>query len=136
MPRDKPRKSEKRLKYNKDHSRPELGSDTWYMPRTINEDVPPLVRANDLEESALTLEGERIYRQGECTVRHRQDNGKHALSISHPDRYPTWDEVTEAKYRLIPNVHMVMPLPAPDEYLNLHPYMFNLFEIYPQKEEK
>jgi hypothetical protein len=110
---------------NKDHPRPQLGSSVSYLPRTIEEEIPPLFRARDLE----ILPNERVYRQGECTVRLRSDDNGHALSISHPDRYPTWDEVTEAKYRLIPKVNMAMPLPAPEEYLNLAPYMFNLFEM-------
>ena len=121
--RDKPRN--KKLRFNEDHPRPLLGSPITKLPRTIDKPVPDLVRATDLEHWSH----ERVYLMGMCTVRLAREPDGYKLSISHKDRYPTWDEVTEAKYRLIPNVMMAMPLPEPDEYLNLHPYTFNLFEI-------
>lgn len=59
------------------------------------------------------------------------------LSISHrtnsknPEagRYPSWDEITEARYRFIPNeVTMVMYLPPREQYISHHDTTFHLWE--------
>ena len=60
------------------------------------------------------------------------DEGLWHLSISHPKRYPTWDEIYEARYRFIPEaVQMVMHLPPRQEYVNVHQNCFHLFEQPP-----
>lgn len=52
------------------------------------------------------------------------------ISIAHPDRYPTWDEIADVRYKLIPDdVTMAMLLPPPGEYVNLHEHCFHLWEI-------
>jgi hypothetical protein len=52
------------------------------------------------------------------------------LSIAHPDRYPTWDEIADARYELIPHdVTMAMLLPSPGEYVNTHEHCFHLWQI-------
>jgi hypothetical protein len=54
------------------------------------------------------------------------------LSISHPSRYPTWDEIKTARYRLTaPEINMVMVLPPADEYVNVEAQdnVFHLHEI-------
>jgi len=52
------------------------------------------------------------------------------LSISHPDRYPTWDELADARYELVPDqVTMAMLLPPKADYLNVHPHCFHLWQI-------
>lgn len=67
--------------------------------------------------------GER-YTVGECDV--LQTDKRH-LSISHPDRYPTWDEIAAARYALLPRLRdCVMVLPPHDEYANLHPNCFHV----------
>lgn len=51
-------------------------------------------------------------------------------SIAHPERYPTWDEIAEARYKLIANDHeMVMCLPPREDYVNIHGCCFHLHEI-------
>lgn len=54
------------------------------------------------------------------------------LSISHPGRYPHWDEISEARDRLLPaDRAFVMLLPAAwDEYVNVHPNCFHLWECH------
>lgn len=126
----------KKPKYNRDHPRPQLGSGAWYgdLPRTIEDDVPPLVEMRDLP---IKVKGTKVYSMGECTVHHRLDeeNG-HYLSVSHPSRYPTWDEVAEARYRLVPDRFvMAMIMPPMKHYLNIHPYMFNVHQIGEEEEE-
>lgn len=52
------------------------------------------------------------------------------LSIAHPDRYPTWDEIADARYHLIlDEVTMALLLPPPGEYVNEHPHCFHLWQI-------
>lgn len=43
------------------------------------------------------------------------------ISVSHPSRYPTWDELASARDRFGgPDFRMVMRFPPRDEYVNLH----------------
>jgi hypothetical protein len=56
--------------------------------------------------------------------------GRWHLSISHPRRYPTWDEIRDARYALIPDgVTMAMLLPPRAQYVNVHPNCFHLHQI-------
>jgi hypothetical protein len=58
------------------------------------------------------------------------------LSISEPSRYPTWDEIADARYQLIPDdVTMAMLLPPPDEYVNVHNNCFHLWQIDDRRAE-
>ena len=59
-----------------------------------------------------------------------RDAGRWHLSVSCEDRYPTWDEIAEARYDLLPDrLEMAMILPPRDHYVNLHPYTFHLWEM-------
>jgi len=52
------------------------------------------------------------------------------LSISHPGRYPTWDEIRDARYALLPDqCTMAMLLPPKAQYVNLHKNCFHLHEV-------
>jgi hypothetical protein len=52
------------------------------------------------------------------------------LSIAHPRRYPSWDEIKAARYEFVPDeVTMAMLLPPKSEYVNLHSNCFHLHEI-------
>ena len=52
------------------------------------------------------------------------------MSISTPNRYPTWDEIKQARYDFVPDeVTMAMILPPKSEYVNLHNFCFHLHEI-------
>jgi hypothetical protein len=62
------------------------------------------------------------------------------LSISHlvvdeagkasPGRYPTWEEIKEARYFFCPAAStMAMLLPPKGEYVNDHPTTFHLWEV-------
>lgn len=90
--------------------------------RPIEVPIPPVVRA-------MVEPGARAYRMGECYIIVGRTDRWH-MSISHPTRYPTWDEIKTARYALIPrHVTMAMILPPPDEYLNVHQTTFHLWEI-------
>jgi hypothetical protein len=60
------------------------------------------------------------------------------LSISHrtnahppkPGRYPTWDEIKDARYRFMPaDIYVAQILPPPDEFLSVHDTTFHLWQI-------
>lgn len=73
----------------------------------------------------------REYKNGALKVFVSQDSDEKFwhLSISHPDRYPTWDEIHSARYELVPDeVTMAMFLPPKSEYVNLHSNCFHLHE--------
>jgi hypothetical protein len=57
------------------------------------------------------------------------------LSVSFQDhrgknsRYPRWDEIADARYRLVPEeIDMCMHLPPPEDYVALHDTTFHLHE--------
>ncbi len=60
------------------------------------------------------------------------------LSISHrtnehppkPGRYPTWDEIKDARYRFMPaHITVAQILPPEDEFVSVHDTTFHLWEI-------
>jgi hypothetical protein len=49
-------------------------------------------------------------------------------SISHPKRYPNWDEILDARYTFFTETdEVVQVLPKKDEYVNLHKNCFHLW---------
>lgn len=52
------------------------------------------------------------------------------LSISGQTRYPTWDEIVEARYKCVPDhVMMAMLLPSKDLWVDTHEFCFHLHEV-------
>lgn len=52
------------------------------------------------------------------------------LSISHQERYPTWDEIKEARNQLLPmDKTFAMIFPPQEEYVNLHQNTFHLWQV-------
>lgn len=52
------------------------------------------------------------------------------LSISHHHRNPTWEEIRDARYELIPeDVMVAMFLPPREQYVNVHRHCFHLYEV-------
>lgn len=72
----------------------------------------------------------------------KEADGWH-VSISHsrrdgqgwvPGRYPDWDEIADARYRFVPNrLTMMMLLPPREQYVNVHPTTFHLWETAPEQ---
>ncbi len=72
----------------------------------------------------------KIYRIGSCKVMISCDSGKYHLSISHPTRYPKYDEIKEARYKFCPNdAVMAMLFPPKEQFVNIHSNCFHLFQI-------
>ncbi len=74
---------------------------------------------------------------GHLTVIVGKEDGWWHLSISHrrnrdlkPGRYPTWDEIKEARYRFCPDDKVMgQLLPPKAEWVNVHDTTFHLWEI-------
>lgn len=88
--------------------------------------------------SPTTRGWQREVVDGHLSVFASTEDGRFHLSISHrtsdgtrrPGRYPTWDEITDARYRFGPlDKTLVMLLPPQSEYVNVHPTTFHLWEI-------
>lgn len=57
------------------------------------------------------------------------DGGHLHASISHPSRYPTWDEIRAVRDWYFPEeMEVVMVLARRSEYVNLHPNCFHLWQ--------
>lgn len=78
--------------------------------------------------------GTRVFRMGRALIfvsPPHNDLGWH-LSISRPDRYPSWDEVAGAWYALVPDADNrtgAMILPPRAEYVNIHNCCFQVHEL-------
>lgn len=76
------------------------------------------------------IPGADAYAKGNLRIMVDKIQGKWHLSISHSKRNPTWEEIRDTRYELVPNeVTMVMILPPKEEYVNVHEYCFHLHEI-------
>ena len=77
----------------------------------------------------LSRPGARAYRYGSCVVVVGHEKGRWHISISHQNRLPKWEEVRDARYQFVPKeVTMVMVLPRPEQYVNIHPNCLHLWE--------
>lgn len=80
------------------------------------------------------MEGVQAYKYGRCRVLVDRRSGYWHMSISHHRQLPTWAEVRDARYALIPNeATMVMALPPKEAYVNIHEFCFHLWEIQGQE---
>lgn len=71
-----------------------------------------------------------MHRFGECKVLFSIDWGMQHMSISHPTRLPTWEELRDARYKFMaPHIHVAMLLPPKEQYVNVHEYCFQLWEL-------
>lgn len=72
----------------------------------------------------------KTFQMGDCyiMVAWSVEEGWH-LSISTNYRYPSWDEIAHARYKLIPgDVHVGLPLPPNKMYISFHDNCFHLHE--------
>lgn len=65
-----------------------------------------------------------------CSIILAKEMGLWHLSISHPDRNPTWEEIHQVRYDLMPRDRdMAMILPPVENYVNIHEYCFHIWEM-------
>jgi hypothetical protein len=83
-------------------------------------------------------DGTEAYRWGDLMLmvsgeQERAEIGWH-ISISHPHRYPTWDEIYTARYDFCPSeIDMAIFLPKKSEYVNIHPDCVHVHQIRDDK---
>ena len=77
------------------------------------------------------ISGAIQYRSGDLVVLFAREAGRFHLSISHlGGRYPTWDEIADARYDLMPNdCDCAILLPPTYDYLNIKGNVFHVWEI-------
>ena len=52
------------------------------------------------------------------------------VSLSYPDRDPTWEDIKAVRYAFYPsNVDVAMMLPADGFYVNVHPFCFHMWQV-------
>ena len=84
-------------------------------------------RKLEVKEVGIKPGGVKHYRVGECTV--LQTHRMH-FSISNLDRDPTWEEISSARYALLPKLKdCAMIMPPDDQYANLHEHCFHVFVL-------
>lgn len=80
--------------------------------------------------AALIEPDSRAFVMSGCRILVSQQRVGWHLSISREDRLPSWEDVRDARYALIPDeAVIVMLLPPRDEYVNVHEYTLQLYEI-------
>lgn len=83
-----------------------------------------------VEVRRLLEPGSRAYSMGRCQIIVSEQAAGWHLSISRPDRLPTWEEVRDARYALVPDeATMALLLPPRAEYVNVHDFCLQLYEI-------
>lgn len=74
--------------------------------------------------------GSRAYRMGRCQIIVSKQRAGWHLSVSRPERLPTWEEMRDARYALVPDeATMALLLPPKSEYVNVHDYCLQMYEI-------
>lgn len=100
----------------------------------------PFPVSKKFKDSFLTEgEGEtEIFSNGALmAVRSKRPFTGYQLSISHPMRLPTWQEVKDARYAMLPNnIVVAMILPPINEYVNIHENCLQMFEISREEYER
>lgn len=94
-------------------------------------------RRRELREVEIPLDvarmlepGSRAYVMGGAHIIASQQKAGWHLSISCENRLPTWEEVRDARYAIVPDeATMVLLLPPQSEYVNIHDFCLQLYEI-------
>ena len=100
-------------------------------PSFTDREPLPLKRLPD-PDILMGARQEYYYMLGECSVIVTDEGGTYPwrLSIAHPGRYPMWDEIAEARYRMLPaDLTMALILPPLDRYINANANCFQLVQI-------
>jgi hypothetical protein len=80
--------------------------------------------------AAILEPGTRAYTMSGCRILVSQQRAGWHLSVSRGDRLPSWEDVRDARYALIPDdAVMALLLPPRDEYVNVHEFCLQAYEI-------
>lgn len=82
----------------------------------------------------LLQDGTQVHTRGACKILVSPPFGNIGwhMSISTSYRDPTWKEIRDAWYDLIPDAEIrngAMFFPPKEEYVNVHPYCFHVHEV-------
>lgn len=95
--------------------------------KLIEIDVPGIIE--EISSEAKMFVDENLH----IKVTSAKEGGRWHMSISHPERLPTWDEIKEAReIALPPNVFFCLPFPPKEFWINIHDYCLHLWEIQDQ----
>lgn len=103
-------------------------------PTALNAANYPVPRETGFEKKLVGLEpGSKHYRAGKFQIIVSPPYAAAGLgwhmSISHLERYPSWDEIAFYRYKMLPgDITMVMYLPPIEEYVNIHENCFHLHQ--------
>ena len=109
----------------------------------MTEGVRGFVRDSASEKMMREMSGgtctPHVYRCGRLIAmvgqEHVQESGEPEdlrwhLSVSHPFRHPTWDEISDARHALLPeDVVLCVPFPPRAWWVSIHQHCFHLWEI-------
>lgn len=104
-------------------------------PDAVTQEQLPLVEVLPTPQMAAAMVNAnnsylRVYLLGECSVIVTKEFDSFHLSVAHPRRLPTWAEVSQARYRLLPGDRSyAMILPPVEQYINIHSHCFQLVEV-------
>lgn len=91
-------------------------SSPGYVPETITA-VASSAEGKQLA-ARLGIRGLQAFTMGECRiVRYIDPERGLTMTVRHPERLPSWDEIKQARYRLLPReLTFCLLLPPPSEY--------------------
>lgn len=90
-------------------------------------------RAKPHFQAALAAFGTWYESTTGCACCVSRESGVWHLSVSHPKRLPTWDEMRSARERFTPDdVTMAVLLPPSAEYVNMHETCMHMYQIFPE----
>lgn len=93
-------------------------------PITKEQSLDPLWLMNNIENHGMVAGPYTLI----FSVEKHDDSIYWHLSISHKDRYPTWDELMMFRsFVFNDDMEVIMIMPKVDEYVNLHQRCFHLW---------
>lgn len=66
----------------------------------------------------------------EITIWHNEDEGGWHMSMSKKDKMPTYEEMKDMRYKMLPNrIYACEIFPPREEFVNRHPFCRHLWEM-------
>jgi hypothetical protein len=91
-------------------------------PDAFEKQFPPILHVPTLEPRIKDRDDCHCYKMGVIEITYYEPTQIHPsynLGMSHPERYPTWDEMVWIRYQLLPDgITMALILPPLEDYIN------------------
>lgn len=72
----------------------------------------------------------RVFRMGECQIIFANEMRQWHISVTCEQRYPTWDELRDIGWALVPGKKLYIEVPTQQEpYLNAHPFCLHMWSL-------